>query len=546
MAEQYTSAAPSPFPYDDPATSDIEIGLTFDRPIIQSPVAQPITTVSPKVSNWKVFRDSVSSGVDDLQGTFGEGLAIIGNYLSGKAGDNIGLQNIGSDFSKWGEAMRLRNREEAARRQAAQPGASTYKEMYAAMGEGRLNDAWQYIIKAIGRQGPMLATYAAAYAAGKTPAGFGLSAFYHSMENYREQLEEAGETDPMAIGYAAVTNSMLDVLLIGRVSRLLPGGKSRYDKFIAKNLDQPWLKDKMKGVMGALAYGGGVESMQELNNLVTTRYVKEGKVSFGWDDITSDRVIEAFHQGAIVAMPFGLFYRSPSQASDAIEAAPPKEGILSRFRKTTPPAPSITTDSGVPAVDTASGSSADLSSIIADKKATATATGRKLGGDRVAKKRAKAAADAAEKNAKAADAAAVKAAAEKEKADAYDAADAAFSSLLGRIDMPEMQVVLDDAAKLRGKEISQESAAHFRQRAATLIKNREASEKKNAAALNAAAKSAREDRKGGPEKTKPEAPFVIEGHPLVGKPSVRKGPTEASASPEIVIRVETRQNEEGV
>ena len=285
MAEQNTSVAPSPFPYDDPATSDIEIGLTFDRPIIQSPVAQPITTVPPKVSNWKVFGDSISSGIDDLQGTFGEGLGVIGNYLSSKAGNNIGLQNIGSDFSKWGEAMRLRNREEAARRQAAQPGASTYKEMYAAMGEGRLNDAWQYVIKAIGRQGPMLATYAAAYAAGKTPAGFGLSAFYHSMENYREQLEEAGETDPMAIGYAAVTNSMLDVLLIGRVSRLLPGGKSRYDKFIAKNLDQPWLKDKMKGVMGALAYGGGVEGMQELNNLVTTRYVKENQISFGWDDV---------------------------------------------------------------------------------------------------------------------------------------------------------------------------------------------------------------------------------------------------------------------
>ena len=215
MAEQYTSAAPSPFPYDDPATSDIEIGLTFDRPIIQSPVAQPITTVPPKVSNWKVFGDSLSSGIDDLQGTFGEGLGVIGNYLSSKAGNNIGLQNIGSDFSKWGEAMRLRNREEAARRQAAQPGARTYKEMYAALGEGRLNDAWQYVIKAIGRQGPMLATYAAAYAAGKTPAGFGLSAFYHSMENYREQLEETGMTDPIAIGYAALTNSMLDVLLIG-------------------------------------------------------------------------------------------------------------------------------------------------------------------------------------------------------------------------------------------------------------------------------------------------------------------------------------------
>ena len=94
MAEQYTSVVPSPFPYDDPATSDIEIGLTFDRPIIQPSAIQPITTVPPKVSNWEVFGKSLSSGIDDLQAYFGEGLGVIGLYLSSKAGDNIGLQNI--------------------------------------------------------------------------------------------------------------------------------------------------------------------------------------------------------------------------------------------------------------------------------------------------------------------------------------------------------------------------------------------------------------------------------------------------------------------
>jgi hypothetical protein len=476
MAEQNTSVAPSPFPYDDPATSDIEIGLTFDRPIIQSPVAQPITTVPPKVSNWKVFGDSISSGIDDLQGTFGEGLGVIGNYLSSKAGNNIGLQNIGSDFSKWGEAMRLRNREEAARRQAALPGARTYKEMYSSLGEGRLNDAWQYVIKAIGRQGPMLATYAAAYAAGKTPAGFGLSAFYHSMENYREQLEEAGETDPMAIGYAALTNSMLDVLLIGRVSRLFPGGKPKYNKYIKENLDQPWLKDKMKGVMGALAYGGGVEGMQELNNLVTTRYVKENQISFGWDDVFSDRVIEAVHQGAIVAMPFGLFYRSPSQASDAIEAAPPKEGILSRYRKILfPPDAPITPDSGVsadaPVVDP--DASGTISETIAKKKADAGIIGRSLGRARVRRERDKKAAEDADaelsKMLAEEESAAVDAVVEAAEVDSVAAADAAFESVKDKT-LAEIEESGESAAIVYEKEKGPKEAKIFRKKFADRIK----------------------------------------------------------------------------
>ena len=233
---------------------------------------KPTEPTKEELSRTEIFGKSFHAGFRDIVSSCGDGLNTMGSFIFDNADESYQptLKELGRRLTDYGNEVRIDNAARSAEIMSELGGPQNYKEFYKALGQGELDDAWLYTLKAVGRNLPMLGTYLAAWWAKGVPASFALSNFYHGIANRREQLEEAGETDPKTIAFVSVANSLLDVMLIGKVSRMLPGGQKRYNNWIAKNADKPWFVDKLKGVMGAIGYGGGVEAVQEFNNTIAT------------------------------------------------------------------------------------------------------------------------------------------------------------------------------------------------------------------------------------------------------------------------------------
>ena len=560
----------------------VESYYTPTRPDLGLKPTEPTTE---ELSRTETFGKSFHAGFRDIVSSWGDGLNAMGSFIFDNADESYQptLKELGKKLTNYGDEVRIDNAARSAEIMSQLGGPQNYKEFYKALGQGELDDAWVYTLKALGRNLPMLGTYLAAWWAKGIPASFALSNFYHGTANRREQLTEAGVTDPKTLAFVSVANSLLDVLLIGKVSRMLPGGQQRYNKWIAKNADNPWFVDKLKGVMGAIGYGGGVEAVQEFNNTIATRYVKEGQIEWGWDDVFSDRVLEGFTQGALVAAPFGMAYRSPQPLSDQSTvlapdepttesgereipdpvATPPTTGVPSWDSPTrtvkpsdppiiesTPPAGSPLTPPAAPKEPSKarrrlgfpSNPAIDLPFIVKRKIDTAPEVGRDLGGARARAESEKEAAAAAPTVAKeAASEAKTRAKARLDKA--IDRAETEANELVSDyINEGEgIEFILErgeDHAQAVGRRDGPAAEKAYR----NTIKYRINQERKN----RKDAEKDRKDREASIDAGKvitPEYPIVIEDHPLIGMPSVRSGSTAAAAIPEIVVRVETREGD---